>query len=100
MFVHTVYFWLKEKDNDQARQALHEGLKELATIEEIQTAYVGAPATTRRPVIDHTYDFSITFVFPDKAAQDIYQDHPDHHKFIDACSHLWDRVQIYDAVGE
>lgn len=100
MFVHTVFFWLKEQDNDQARQALHEGLKTLATIAEIQTSYVGTPATTRRPVIDHSYDFSITFVFADKAAQDIYQDHPDHHKFIDACSHLWDRVQIYDAVGE
>jgi hypothetical protein len=99
MFVHTVFFWLKEKDNDQARQALHEGLKELATIDEIQTAYVGVPADTRRSVIDHTYDFSITFIFTDQASQDIYQDHPDHHKFIDKCSSLWERVQVYDAVS-
>jgi hypothetical protein len=99
MFVHTVFFWLKDKESDEARQALHEGLKELATIEEIDTAYVGTPASTRRPVIDHTYDFSITFIFKDKATQDIYQDHPDHHKFIDKCSPLWDRVQVYDAVS-
>ncbi len=99
MFVHTVFFWLKEKDNDAARAALHAGLKELATISEIQTAYVGTPASTRRPVIDHTYDFSITFIFPDKATQDIYQEHPDHLKFIEKCSALWDRVQVYDAVS-
>ncbi len=99
MFVHTVFFWLKEQDNDQARQALHAGLKELAKIDQIQTAYVGAPAPTRRPVIDHSYDFSLTFVFPDKATQDAYQVHPDHLVFIEKCAHLWDKVQIYDAVS-
>ncbi|TDB68884.1 Dabb family protein [Arundinibacter roseus] len=99
MFVHTVFFWLKEKENEQARQQLHAGLKELATIDEIQTAYVGAPADTRRPVIDHTFDFSITFVFSDDASQERYQVHPEHLAFIDACKHLWERVQVYDAVS-
>ncbi len=99
MFVHTVFFWLKENDNDEARQALHEGITKLATIDLIGTAYVGTPASTRRPVIDHTFDFSITFVFPDKATQDLYQDHPDHLKFIEQCAHLWGRVQVYDAVS-
>ena len=47
MFVHTVFFWLKDKDNDAARAALYDGLQELATISDIQTAYVGTPASTR-----------------------------------------------------
>jgi hypothetical protein len=99
MFVHTVFFWLKEKDNAEARAALHAGLQELAKISDVHTGYIGAPADTRRPVIDHTYDFSITFVFIDKAAHDMYQVHPDHMTFIDTCASLWDRVQVYDAVS-
>ncbi|WP_373514435.1 Dabb family protein [Persicitalea sp.] len=98
MFIHTVFFWLKEKDNDDARTALHEGLKELSEISGIQAGYVGTPASTRRAVIDHTYDFSITFMFPDKATQDDYQVHPDHLKFVDKCAGLWGEVKVYDMV--
>ena len=98
MFLHTVFFWLKDKDDDNARRALHDGLKALAGIDEIQTAYIGTPATTRRAVIDHTYDFSITFIFPDKATQDAYQVHPDHLKFVDNCADFWDEVKVYDMV--
>lgn len=99
MLVHTVFFWLKEKDNAEAQAALAAGLKALATIDLIAQAYVGTPAETRRPVIDHTYDFSITFVFATEADQTAYQTHPDHLVFIDQCAHLWDRVVVYDAVA-
>jgi len=44
--VHTVFFWLKEKDNKEHQDALHEGLKELSKIDLIKTAYVGRPANT------------------------------------------------------
>lgn len=99
MFVHTVFFWLKEKENKQAQEALLAGLRSLESIDVIHGAYIGAPAETRRPVIDHSYDFSITFVFEDKAAHDEYQEHPIHLKFVENCSHLWERVQVYDAVN-
>ncbi|WP_247237032.1 Dabb family protein [Telluribacter sp. SYSU D00476] len=99
MFVHTVYFWLKEKGNEQAHQDLLAGIQTLESIDAIHASYIGVPAETRRPVIDHTYDFSITFVFTDKAAHDIYQEHPTHLKFVDNCKHLWERVQVYDAVN-
>ena len=99
MLVHTVFFWLKEKENPEAQAALAAGLKALATIDLIAQAYVGTPADTRRPVIDHTYDFSITFVFASEADQTAYQTHPDHLVFIDQCAHLWERVVVYDAVA-
>ncbi|HEV7349235.1 Dabb family protein [Telluribacter sp.] len=99
MFVHTVFFWLKEKENEQARQDLRAGIRTLESIDAIHAAYVGSPADTRRPVIDHSYDFSITFVFTDKAAHDTYQVHPTHLKFVENCAHLWERVQVYDAVN-
>lgn len=96
-FVHTVFFWLKDA-TEANKNALHTGLKKLSAIELIDQAYIGQPAGTDREVIDTTYDFSITFIFPDKATQDEYQTHPDHLKFIDECSHLWDSVRVYDAL--
>ncbi|MBD2700923.1 Dabb family protein [Spirosoma sp. BT702] len=99
MFVHTVFFWLKHPESQADHDALRAGLGSLKEITDISAAYVGTPAETRRPVIDHSYDFSITFVFADKAAHDTYQEHPIHLKFVDTCAHLWTRVQVYDAVG-
>lgn len=96
-FVHTVFFWLKEKNNKAHNDQLHAGLVELSKIAEIGTAYIGQPAPTDRDVIDNSYDFSITFVFETAENQDIYQVHPDHLAFIANCSMLWDKVQVYDA---
>lgn len=96
MFVHNVFFWLKEKENDEARQALLAGIKTLEGIESIKSVYIGTPASTRRPVIDATYDFAEILVFEDEAAHDVYQVHPLHKKFVEDCAHLWDKVLIYD----
>ena len=99
MFVHTVFFWLNHPERGGDRNALRAGLESLKSVKEISAAYIGTPAETRRPVIDHSYDFSLTFVFADKAAHDNYQVHPVHQEFVAECSHLWERVQVYDAVG-
>lgn len=99
MFVHTVFFWLNRPDNQDDRAALRAGLDSLKSIKHISAAYIGTPADTRRPVIDHTYDFSLTFVFDDRAAHDAYQTHPVHLEFVAEYQHLWEYVKVYDAVG-
>ncbi|UFH56062.1 Dabb family protein [Spirosoma sp. KNUC1025] len=99
MFVHTVFFWLKHPENQEDHQALRAGLESLKGVTDISAAYIGTPADTRRPVIDHSYDFSLTFVFADKGAHDAYQVHPIHLAFVEQCAHLWERVQVYDAVS-
>ena len=99
MFVHTVFFWLGRPESQDDRNALRAGLESLRGVKEISAAYIGTPADTRRPVIDHSYDFSLTFVFADKSAHDAYQVHPVHLEFVAECQHLWQRVQVYDAVG-
>ncbi len=98
-FVHTVFFWLKEKNNQEHYKALHNGLLELSKIDLIQTAYVGKVADTNREVIDSSYDFSITFIFDTKENQDAYQTNEDHYKFIEKCSQYWSKVQVYDALS-
>jgi hypothetical protein len=96
MFVHNVFFWLKEKDNEEAQKELLAGIKSLEAIESIESVYIGTPASTRRPVIDATYDFAEILVFADEAAHDVYQVHPLHTKFVADCAHLWEKVLIYD----
>lgn len=96
MFVHNVFFWLKEKDNAEASAALLAGIKSLEAIESIKSVYIGPPAATRRPVIDATYDFAEILVFDDEAGHDVYQVHPLHKKFVEDCAHLWEKVVIYD----
>ena len=98
MFVHTVYFWLKDKHNPADHRRLHEGLKSLTAIDAIAQGWIGVPAPTHRPVIDSSYDFSVTFVFDDQEGHDTYQDHPVHLEFVQNCAPLWTRVQVYDAV--
>lgn len=99
MFVHTVFFWLKSPENQADHDALRAGLQTLTSISDITTIYIGTPAETRRPVIDHSYDFSLTLVFADQSAHDAYQVHPKHEAFVANCAHLWERVLIYDAIG-
>lgn len=97
-FVHTVFFWLLDSNNKDSRLKLENGLRKLAEITEIKQAFIGQPAPTNRDVIDNSYDFSITFIFENAADQEIYQDHADHHLFINECSSLWKKVQVYDAI--
>jgi len=98
MFVHTVYFWFKDSATSQDRTFFEQHLQQLSKIEHIHTAYLGVPAPTRREVIDSSYDYSITFVFSSQQEHDLYQPHPKHKEFVEKCSHLWQKVQVYDAI--
>ena len=98
MLVHTVYFWLKSGLSEEDKQQFQDGVESLATIESTEQVVIGTPAeTTKRPVIDDTYDCALTVILKDISAHDLYQDDPIHHKFIADCNHLWERVQVYDA---
>ena len=99
MFIHSVYFWLTRPESTDDHDALRAGLESLRGVSAIQDVKLGQPADTRRPVIDHSYDFALLLTFADKAAHDVYQEHPVHLEFIAECQHLWSRVQIYDVVA-
>ena len=95
MFVHHVFFWLKPGAN---KEALRAGLQELVQIDLIRQSHIGEAVPSPRDVVDDSFDFSLLCFFDSAADQDIYQDHPDHHVFINNCSHLWERVVVYDAI--
>ena len=98
VFIHHVFFWMKDPMNMEDRRNLEAGLTKLSSIDLIKTRHIGIPANTNRDVIERTYQYSILFTFKNKADQDIYQSHPDHLKFVDECSHLWKQVTVFDTV--
>lgn len=98
MFVHHVYFWLKNPGNEADKAQLVDGLKKLSAVETIDSFHIGQPADTNREVIDRSYAVSWLLLFKNKADQDVYQVHPLHLKFIEECSHLWQKVVVYDSV--
>jgi hypothetical protein len=97
--VHHVFFWLKNPNSKEDLNKLLEGLRTLEKIETIRKLHIGVPASTeKRPVVDSSYSASELMFFDDLEGQKIYQDHPIHQKFIENCSHLWDKVIVYDAM--
>ena len=95
-FVHHVLFWLVEPDNPSARAEMERALRELVTIDLIVGSNIGTPAATDREVIENSYTYSMLITFANKAAQDAYQTHPDHVKFVEKAAHLWNRVMVID----
>ena len=99
LFIHHVYFWLKQPVTQEMRTKFEGELKKLVTVETIVDYHLGVPAPTGRDVIDNTYSYSLLTIFRNKADQDIYQTHPTHLKFIEECQDLWERVVVYDSIG-
>lgn len=98
LFIHHVYFWLKDPVTAEARSRFEKGLSNLVTVDTIVDYNIGVPAGTNREVIDGSYTYSLLVTFKNRKDQDIYQTHPTHLKFIEDCSALWERVVVYDSV--
>jgi len=96
---HHVFFWLKNRDSKEDLNKLIAGLRTLEKIESVRKLHIGVPASTeQRPVVDSSYSASELIFFDDVAGQDIYQEHPIHKKFVEQCSHLWEKVIVYDSL--
>jgi len=99
-FIHHVFFWLKNTDNQTDQLQLIAGLEKLAAISTIQEFHIGVPATTSRDVIDGSYAVSWLAIFENKNDQDSYQVDPIHLEFVATCSQLWEKVIVYDSVNQ
>tara|TARA_B100001996_G_scaffold213786_1_gene164192 strand:- start:2352 stop:2684 length:333 start_codon:yes stop_codon:yes gene_type:complete len=97
-FFHVVFFWLKNSKNEKDRLKLEIELKNfIQANNQVRSSHIGAPANTKRTVVDNSYDLSLIVTFNSKEEQEIYQNDPTHIEFIDRASELWDRVQVYDS---
>jgi hypothetical protein len=99
MFVHAVYFWLKEHLTDAQRAAFVAGARSLTTIASVKHGYFGIPASTDRPIIERSYSHALVVLFASQADHDSYQADPIHDRFRDECADFWQKVVIYDSIG-
>ena len=96
--IHHVFFWLKNPSSQEDLKKLLSGLQTLKKIKSVRKLYIGVPASTeKRDVVDNSYHASELMFFDDLAGQQVYQDDPIHKKFVEDCSHLWEKVIVYDA---
>lgn len=98
IFVHHVFFWLKNPGSKADRDKLVEGLMTLTKIKHIKTWHIGVPAGTSREVIDGSYAISWLNTLKDQTAQDAYQVDPIHLAFVENYKHLWEKVVVYDSI--
>lgn len=98
MFIHHVFFWLKNPDSSADRDKLVQGLTKLSKVKTIRYFHIGKPADTNREVIERGYAVSWLLQFDNDADQASYQSDPVHLQFIEECSHLWSKVIVYDSV--
>jgi hypothetical protein len=95
--IHHVLFWLKNPSSKNDLDKLLAGLKTLEKIKTVRKLYIGVPASTeKRGVVDNSYDASELMFFDNLEDQKAYQDDPIHKKFVENCSHLWEKVIVYD----
>jgi hypothetical protein len=98
MLVHSVYFWLKADCTPEQHSAFLQGLESLRDIPDVDSLYIGTPASTNRPVIDRSYSYALTVVLADMERHDAYQDHAIHDAFRDLIAPMAEKVVIYDAI--
>ena len=98
IFVHHVYFWLKNAGDKEDLDKLVAGLKKLSAVKTIKQFHIGKPAGTNRDVIETSYAVSWLVFFDNAADQANYQTDPIHLKFVEECSALWVKVIVYDSV--
>jgi len=98
IFIHHVFFWLKNPDSKSDFLKLREGLQKLTRIKTIKEFHIGQPADTDRDVIDHSYSLSWLLFFSNAEDQASYQIDPIHLQFVEDYSGLWTKVLVYDTI--
>ena len=97
-FVHSVYFWLKNPDNEKDRRAFENHLNAfIDNSQYVKGKFIGTVAPSEREVVDSSYTYALILTFASKEDQDKYQVEPVHLKFVADAQHLWERVVVYDA---
>ena len=96
MFSHVVIFWTDPANPAAADELVAGGQKYLKSIPGALQFHMGKMVGSHRPVVDQSYQVALNLIFPDKQAQDDYQVHPEHLKFVAECSKLWKKVTVYD----
>ena len=98
-FVHVVYFWLHNPDDQEDRKLFETTLNTfLDASEYTKTNFLGKPPKAIRDVVDDSFTYNLIVTFDSEAAQEKYQNEAAHLAFIEKAKHLWKKVVVYDAI--
>ena len=99
MLIHNVYFWLKEGVTEGQRSEFEKGMQDLAAaVPEVAQSAIGRPASTPgREVVDNSFGHSLFLWFNSVEDHNTYQDHAEHHSFVDKFKGLWEKVLVRDS---
>ncbi|MEO7716439.1 MAG: Dabb family protein [Capsulimonas sp.] len=95
---HNVYIWLHDDAPAGAVQTVaHAALTLLTEIPGVQSLVVAAPAGSPHPLVDGSYALVLLMEFPDAAALDAYDSHPDHVRFVEGYKQWFSRLEVYNS---
>jgi hypothetical protein len=99
-FVHSVFFWLKEPENQAAHQEFLNHLRTFIDASDyVKSKHIGVKQVSDREVVDSDYNYNLTVTFNNQEEQDKYQSEPVHVKFVEDAQHLWRNVVVYDSLS-
>ena len=94
---HDVYFELVDASPQARQQLIDSCYEKLAPIPGITFFAAGSrDEGLTRPVNDQAFDVGLHVYFVDRAAHDVYQDHPGHIAFIEENRANWKSVRVFD----
>ncbi len=97
MFSHVVIFWTDPSNATAPDELIAGARKYLQTIPGVIQFHVGKMVRSHRPVVDQSYQVALNLTFPDKKAQDDYQNHPAHVEFVEKVfKRVCTKVVVYD----
>ncbi|MBC8110814.1 MAG: Dabb family protein [Verrucomicrobia bacterium] len=101
MFVHHVFFWLKNPGSKEEAAKLLQGLQSLAAIKSIKMIHIGVPANGKydKEIADHTYTYSLLLGFDDATGEEKYINDPIHKRFVEENKAYFGKVMVYDSVN-
>jgi hypothetical protein len=99
-FIHSVFFWLKEPENQDAHQEFLGHLRSFIDASDyVKSKHIGSKNASDREVVDSDYNYSLIVTFNNQEEQDKYQSEPVHVKFVEDAQHLWHKVVVYDSLS-
>jgi hypothetical protein len=97
MFSHVVIFWTDPANPNAADELIAGANQFLKPIPGTLHFHIGKMVPSHRPVVDQSYQVALNLVFADKQAQDDYQVHPLHVKFVEGVfKRVCQKVTVYD----
>jgi hypothetical protein len=97
MFSHIVVLWTDPEKPEAVEEVLAGARRFLPGIPGVLSFHAGRMVPSERPVVEQSYQVALNLTFADAAAEQAYQVHPDHVRFVEEVFKPWCvKVRIYD----